>query len=52
MIFHEIETNGIGYLDLLFDMSGVPEELLPYVGILQATLGVIDTTHYEYGELV
>lgn len=51
MIFHEIETNGIGYLDLLFDMSGVPEELLPYVGILQAALGVIDTTHYEYGEL-
>ena len=51
MIFHEIETNGIGYLDLLFDMSGVPEELLPYVGILQAVLGVIDTTHYEYGEL-
>mgnify|MGYP002231228627 FL=1 len=49
MIFHEIETNGIGYLDLLFDMSGVPEELLPYVGILQAVLGVIDTTHYEYG---
>ena len=51
MVFHEIETNGIGYLDLLFDMSGVSEELLPYVGILQATLGVIDTTHFEYGEL-
>lgn len=51
MVFHEIETNGIGCLDLLFDMSGVSEELLPYVGILQATLGVIDTTHFEYGEL-
>lgn len=51
VIFHEIETNGIGYLDVLFDLSDVTEELLPYVGILQAVLGIIDTTHYEYGEL-
>lgn len=51
LVFHEIETNGIGYLDLLFDMSEVPEELLPYTGILQSVLGIIDTTHYEYGEL-
>ena len=51
MVYHEIETNGIGYLDLLFDLSNVPTELLPYVGILQSVLGVIDTTNYEYGEL-
>ena len=51
MVFHEIETNGIGYVDILFDMSGVEEELLPYVGILQSVLGIIDTTHYKYGEL-
>lgn len=50
-VFHEIETNGIGYVDILFDMSGVEEELLPYVGILQSVLGIIDTTHYKYGEL-
>ena len=51
VVFHEIETNGIGYLDLLFDISGVPAEELPYVGILQAVLGVVDTNNYEYGEL-
>ena len=51
VIFHEIETNGIGYIDLLFDLSGVPEELLPYAGILQSVLGIIDTENYEYGEL-
>ena len=51
VIFHEIETNGIGYADLLFDLSGVSAELLPYVGILQGVLGIIDTNHYEYGEL-
>ena len=27
VIFHEIETNGIGYADILFDMSDVQEEL-------------------------
>ena len=51
MIYHNVETNGIGYVTLLFDLSGVPEEKLPYVGMLQAVLGIIDTTHYEYGEL-
>ena len=51
MVFHEIETNGIGYLDLMFDLSDVPEKDLPMVGLLQAVLGIIDTEHYEYGEL-
>ena len=51
VIYHEIETNGIGYVDLLFDLSGVSEEMLPYAGILQAVLGIIDTNNYEYGEL-
>ena len=51
VIFHEIETNGIGYVHVLFDMSGVEEELLPYVGILQSALGIIDTKNYEYGGL-
>lgn len=51
VVFHEIETNGIGYLDLLFDLSGISNELLPYVSILQSVLGIIDTNNYEYGEL-
>lgn len=51
VIFHEIETNGIDYVDVLFDMSSVEEEDLPYVGILQSVLGIIDTKHYDYGTL-
>ena len=35
----------------MFDLSGVPEEMLPYVGILQSVLGIIDTEHFEYGAL-
>ena len=51
VVFHEIDTNGIGYVDLMFDLAGVSAEELPYVGILQAVLGVIDTENYEYGAL-
>ena len=51
VVHHCVETNGIGYATLMFDLSGIPEDLLPYVGILQSVLGIIDTTNYEYGEL-
>ncbi len=51
VVFHEIETNGIGYVDVMFDISSVEENRLPYVGILQSVLGIIDTEHYDYGTL-
>ena len=51
MVHHNVETNGIGYVTLMFDLSEVGEKQLPYLGLLQAVLGIIDTTHYEYGEL-
>lgn len=51
VVFHEIETNGIGYVDVMFDLSGVSAKELPYVGILQSVLGIIDTENYGYGEL-
>lgn len=50
-VHHNVETNGIGYASLMFDLSGIEEELLPYVGILQSVLGIIDTANYEYGAL-
>lgn len=51
MIHHNVETNGIGYVTLMFDLSGIEEKMLPYAGILQSVLGIIDTSGYEYGEL-
>lgn len=51
IVYHEIETNGIGYLEVMFDLAQVPQEKLPYVGILQNVLGLVDTEHYEYAEL-
>lgn len=51
MVYHEVETNGIGYLDFLFDLTNIPTEYVPYLGILQAALGMMDTENYAYGEL-
>lgn len=51
ILFHDIFTNGIGYLRLIFDLKNVPEELFPYVGILKSVLGLMDTEHYSYGDL-
>ena len=45
LVHHEVETNGIGYTALLFDLSGIPEEKLPYISILQSVLGIINTVN-------
>jgi len=50
-VFHETWTNEIGYLTLLFDLSGIRQEELPYVGVLLSVLGLLDTENYTYGEL-
>lgn len=50
VVLHDIETNGIGYVDFLFYFTGIEEELLPYVGLLKAVLGLIDTENFGYGE--
>ena len=50
-VFHEIETNGIGYLDLMFDLKDLADEKIPYLGLLKSVLGYVDTAHYTYGEL-
>ena len=51
LLYHDIYTNGIGYLRFLFDLRQVPEELFPYVGLLQVMLGLVDTEKRSYSEL-
>ena len=51
VLHHDYATNGIAYIQLLFDASSVPEADLPYLGILKNVLGMVDTEHYGYGEL-
>ena len=51
VLHHNVFTNGIGYLSLLFDTKNVPNDLIPYMGVLKSILGYVDTEHYTYGEL-
>lgn len=51
VLYHDIFTSGIHYVDFLFDIRHIREEELPYVGILKAVLGYVDTEHYGYADL-
>ena len=50
LVYHDLFTNGIGYVSLIFRAGGIPVELIPYLGLLKAVLGKVDTEHYTYGE--
>lgn len=50
-LFHQVATNGIGYLDIMFDLKDIAPEEIPYLGLLKSVLGYVDTAHYTYGEL-
>ena len=52
VLWHDVNTNGIAYLTLYFDLSVVRKEDLPYVGLLKNVLGMIDTEHYAYGMVI
>jgi len=51
VLYHKIPTNKISYFRLLFDCRQVPAELFPYLGILKAAFGLVDTENYSYREL-
>ncbi len=34
VLYHELPTSGIGYVDLAFDLHGLPQELVPYCGLI------------------
>ncbi len=50
-LHHDYETNGIVYLDYLFDIRHIPEERIPYLGVLKNLLGRLDTTEYAFLDL-
>lgn len=51
VIFHDIFTNGVSYVKFLFDITKIEAKRLPYLGLLKALLGYVDTEKYSYGEL-
>ncbi|MBR3990576.1 MAG: insulinase family protein [Clostridia bacterium] len=51
-VIHDINTNGIVYLRLLFDITDVPAEDLPIVDLLIESMGKVDTLRTAYADLV
>lgn len=51
IIHHNVFTNGIAYLKLLFCLEDIPKSLTPYISLLSTVLGYIDTEHYSYLDL-
>ncbi|HDT12285.1 MAG TPA: insulinase family protein [Candidatus Marinimicrobia bacterium] len=51
ILYHEAESKGIQYAHFYFDLSAVPEELLPVAGILPDLLGQLSTEKRTYTEL-
>lgn len=51
VIYHDVYTNGIAYLNFLFNIDEIPGELLPYLSVLALVMGYTDTNNYSYLEL-
>ncbi|MCR5271986.1 MAG: insulinase family protein [Lachnospiraceae bacterium] len=51
VLYHDEATNGIVYINYIFDTRFVTEEDLPYVGILKNCLRYMDTEKHSYNEL-
>lgn len=51
LLCHEMFSNKINYVNLLFDVTDFTEEEIPYLGIVKAVLGYMDTKTYSYIDL-
>ena len=51
IVFHRAQSNGIGYMDLLWDVHNVPMEEIPYLNLLKAILMNVNTASHSYMDL-
>ena len=51
LLHHSIDTTGIAYFSVMFDASDLEADMLPYLGLLKAILGSVDTKEHTYHEL-
>lgn len=51
VVTHNIFTNGIGYLEFLFNINDLDVEYIPYATLLTSIFKYVDTEHYSYGNL-
>ena len=50
-VYHNINTNGISYIDLYFDLGKLDEKLVQYIGIYEAVFSCIRTKNYSLTQL-
>lgn len=50
-LYHGIDTHGIDYFRFVFNANDIPEDCIPYIGVLKNFAGLVDTKNYTYGEL-
>lgn len=50
-IIHEFNTNGIGYLNVYFDLKSLTEDEFNYADVLPSLLIALDTKNYKASEL-
>jgi Zn-dependent M16 (insulinase) family peptidase len=51
LVYHDLFTNGIVYLDVGFDLHTLPQELLPYVSLFSRALLEVGTKREDFTQL-
>ena len=51
VVHSNVQTNGVVYMNASFDTSAIPDEMVPYIGLLKNIIGYVDTEHYDYATL-
>ncbi len=51
VLAHEQFTNDVVYVNFLFDLQVLPQELIPYASLLSHVIGSMNTQNYTYGDL-
>ncbi|WP_102398739.1 insulinase family protein [Haloimpatiens massiliensis] len=52
ILSHNMNTNEISYINLLFDASIIEQKYIPYIGLLRDVLGKLHTEKRDYSDLV
>ena len=50
-LYQDVCTNGIGYVNVMFDIKNLEISQVHYLGLLKAVLGYVNTENYSYGQL-
>ncbi len=51
VLTHNIFTNGIAYIKVLYNVTDIPKQAVPYLGLLKSVLGYMDTSKHSYSEI-